>query len=214
MRSQIFWRVLGDPNRASRSGQTGEILSWCEEHDGGVQSWRKRRKRGRDILLPLLGSTDVSSQTNNPPLIWISACFVPRSLSFFPLVCHFASFIPPPFCPIPSSLDLIWASTFALAFYLSNYVATHLWMDYKKPNGMLGGGVFLSGSLWSCPLDSHTQASHLFSLSGRIFFPLFSIQPPFQQHGGPLIRPPGPESPEQPGSVIKLPRHPSIMRQW
>lgn len=58
---------------------------WC------VQScWRKSRKRSRNVLLPLMGPADVSSQTNNPPDLNLS-----QLCSWLPLlcprVCHFTS---------------------------------------------------------------------------------------------------------------------------
>lgn len=52
--------------------------------------------------------------------------------------------------------------------------------------------ILLSGSLWSCPLDSHTQASPLLSLSGRIFLPSFQFSHLFSITEGPLIGPPQP----------------------
>lgn len=67
----------------------------------------------------------------------------------------------------------------------------------------------------SSPMLSFVMPSLTFICTESEFpLPLFSIQSPFQHHGGPLSGAPAPKSPDQPGSVIKLPRHSSIMRQW
>lgn len=152
------------------------------------------------IRLSVLDSLNVSYHANNPHLMGIFLMFRPL-LSSLSLT---SSFPPLLLCPACFSFDLIFVSTFSVGFYLSNYVATHLWRERRKKKtcGMLGGWFF-SNALFCAGLP----LPWLLETHKRNFPFLFSIQSPFQHPGGPSSRgPPAPKSPDQPRLGDKTPQ--------
>lgn len=128
----LKWRTLfaarshaGGRGEGERSGkaETSDRLSWTP-------------RMCHLTLITLIWSESLAcfvlfSPSAPPFLMSTSSPHLLSSLSPL-LFCHpplFFGCITLPLCPISFSLDLIWASTFTVGFYLSNYVATHLWRE-------------------------------------------------------------------------------------